>query len=294
MRIGNIAMLAAAFVCAAAAAFLSHAWLTSQTPSERVVAVQQAAPLPSRFIVVAARDLKSGDKLNAETLRLMPWASETLPKGTFASVDALLKGGQERMVSVAMLENEPVFDQKLAGSAQSLLAGRLTENMNAVTIRVNDVAGVAGFVQPEDRVDVFMTTGGGNNGESPSAPQGDRPSVAVLLQNVRVLAIDQASERKGQASPPKAVTLEVTTQDAQKLLLAGTIGQLSLALRRSNGVASGEPRPVAMDDLLARQPMGAAPAEKPGQVIGVTRAADRKEYMVQPESSKTRRSEAMR
>jgi pilus assembly protein CpaB len=116
----------------------------------------------------------------------------------------------------------------------------------------------------------------------------------VLLQNVRVLAIDQASERKGQASPPKAVTLEVTTQDAQKLLLAGTIGQLSLALRRSNGVAGSEPRPIAMEDLIARQSAAQGAPAKTGQVIGVTRAAERKEYMVQPDPPKSRRFEAMR
>jgi pilus assembly protein CpaB len=293
MRIGNVTMLIAALICAAAAALLSRAWLMGQASSERVVTVRENTLPITRSIVVAARDLRSGERLKADTLRLMPWAGETLPKGTFASIDALLKA-QERIVAVAMSENEPVLEQKLIGSAQSLLAGKLTESMNAVTIRVNDVAGVAGFVQPEDRVDVFMTTGGGGPGESVARPE-EKPTVAVLLQNVRVLAIDQVSERKGQASPPKAVTLEVTTQDAQKLVLAGTVGQLSLALRRSNGVAGSEPRPIAMDDLLARRAAEqATPAAKPGQVIGVTRAAERKEYMVQPDSAKNRRSEAMR
>jgi pilus assembly protein CpaB len=294
MRMGNMTMLIAAFVCAAAAALLSRAWLMGQAGTERVVNVQQTtSAMPMRSIVVAARDLKSGDKLNAETLRLMSWPGETLPRGAFTSVEAMFRSGQDRLLISAVAENEPVLEQKLAGSAQSLLAGKLMDNMNAVTIRVNDVAGVAGFVQPEDRVDVFMISGGGTTGESPQ-PSSDKTSVAVLLQNVRVLAIDQASERKGQASPPKAVTLEVTTQDAQKLLLAGTIGQLSLALRRSNGVASSEPRPIAMEDLIARQSAAQGVPAKPGQVIGVTRAAERKEYMVQPDSAKNRRSEAMR
>jgi pilus assembly protein CpaB len=292
MRISNIAMLIAALVCATAAALLARAWLKDQAGGGRVATAvqQQQAPMPAtRFIVVAARDLKSGDKLNPEMLRLTPWSGDTVPKGAFLSVEPLVKAGQERTVLASVSENEPVLEQKLSGSGLSALAAKLADSMNAVTIRVNDVAGVAGFVQPDDRVDVFMTTGG-RAADGP-AMTAEKPSVVVLLQNVRVLAIDQAAERKGQASPPKAVTLEVNTEDAQKLVLAGTIGQLSLALRRFNGAAESETRPIAMDDLVAK--ISGQPT-KTGQVIGVTRAAERQEYTVQPEPSKLRRSEAAR
>jgi pilus assembly protein CpaB len=116
----------------------------------------------------------------------------------------------------------------------------------------------------------------------------------VLLQNVRVLATDQATQRKTQASPPKAVTLEVNTEDAQKLVLAGTIGQLSLALRRLDGAADGGTRAIALDDLMSSGSDTAAPSGRAGQVIGVTRAVERKEYTVQPDPQKSRRSEASR
>jgi pilus assembly protein CpaB len=291
MRISNITMLIAALVCATAAALLARAWLKDQAGGGRVAtAVQQQAAVPAtRSIVVAAHDLKSGDKLNADMLRTTPWSGDTVPKGAFLSIEPLIKPGQERTVLASVSENEPILEQKLSGSGLSALAAKLADSMNAVTIRVNDVAGVAGFVQPDDRVDVFMTTGGkATDGPALTA---DKPSVVVLLQNVRVLAIDQVAERKGQASPPKAVTLEVNTEDAQKLVLAGTIGQLSLALRRFNGAAEGETRPIAMEDLVAK--ISGQPG-KSGQVIGVTRAAERQEYTVQPEPSKLRRSEAQR
>jgi pilus assembly protein CpaB len=294
MRIGNVTMLIAALVCATAAALLSRSWLVGQAGKERVITVQSETPQQEvRSIVVAARDIRSGEKLENGMFRLMSWPGESVPKGAFTTVQALLKASQDRVLTVAVSESEPILEQKFAGAAQSQLAGRLGENTKAIAIRVNDVAGVAGLVQPEDRVDVFLTTGG-TAGEG--AASAEKPSVAVLLQNVRVLAIDQAMERerKGERGSPKSVTLEVNTQDAQKLVLAGMIGQLSLALRRSNGVAGSEPRPIAMEDLLARQPTIQAPTGKPGQVIGVTRAAERQEYTVQPDQPKSRRSEVVR
>ena len=293
MRIGNITMLVAALICAAAAALLSRAWLRDQAGGERVLATspQEAAPPTTRTIVVAARDLKYGDKLNADSLRLISWSGDTVPRGAFLSMEPLVKPGQERTVLASIAENEPLLEQKLSAAGQGTLAGKLAESMNAITIRVNDVAGVAGFVQPDDRVDVFMITGGRSAGDMPTIEE--KRSVVVLLQNVRVLAIDQAAERKGQASPPKAVTLEVTTEDAQKLVLAGSIGQLSLALRRFDDGAEGKTRTIAIEDLLAKQQVAPA-ANKPGQVIGVIRGAERKEYTVQSDPPKTRRSEAAR
>jgi pilus assembly protein CpaB len=291
MRISNITMLFAALICAAAAALLSRAWLKGQAGGERVLATtQQEAPrAATRSIVVAARELKYGERLKADMVRLMPWQGDTLPKGAFLTEEPLIQKGQERVVLSAIAEDEPVLETKLSGSAQGALAAKLADSMNAVTIRVNDVAGVAGFVQPDDRVDVFLTMSGRAN-DDPA--QATKASVVVLMQNVRVLATDQATQRKNQASPPKAVTLEVNTEDAQKLVLAGTIGQLSLALRRTGGATEGETRPIALDDLLNRP--AEAPQGKAASVVGVTRAVERREYSVQPDTAKNRRPETAR
>jgi pilus assembly protein CpaB len=292
MRISNITMLFAALICAAAAALLSRAWLKGQAGGERVLApTQQEAPrAATRSIVVAARELKYGERLKADMIRLMPWQGDTVPKGAFLTEEPLIQKGQERVVLSAIAEDEPVLETKLSGSAQGALAAKLADSMNAVTIRVNDVAGVAGFVQPDDRVDVFLTMNGRAN-DDPA--QATKTSVVVLMQHVRVLATDQATQRKNQASPPKAVTLEVNTEDAQKLVLAGTIGQLSLALRRMGGATEGETRPIALDDLLMNRP-AEAPQGKAASVVGVTRAVERREYSVQPDTAKNRRPEAAR
>ena len=278
MRMSNVVMLAIAIVCAAAAAFFTRVLLVNQQAPADAVAAS-----PSRAIVVAARDLKYGDKLNAEGLKVVAWSGDSTPKGAFPTKEAALGPSGSRVVLASVAENEPVLEQKLLGTGSpNALSARLTENMKAVTIRVNDVAGVAGFVQPEDRVDVFLTYGGKTANEA--APRG-ASSVVVLLQNVRVLAIDQVTQRKDQASPPKAVTLEVNIKDAQKLVLAGSVGDLSLALKR---IASGHDPQVTgtieLGDLIDAEKSSQAGKAKPsGPVIGVTRSVERKEYQVLPE-----------
>jgi pilus assembly protein CpaB len=109
--------------------------------------------------------------------------------------------------------------------------------------------------------------------------------VVVLLQNVRVLAIDQVTQRKDLASPPKAVTLEVNIEDAQKLVLAGTVGELSLALKRiAAGADSQVTGTIEIEDLIDADRRVLAGKPKPtGPVIGVTRSVERKEYQVLPE-----------
>jgi pilus assembly protein CpaB len=279
MRMNNIVMLVIALVCAALAAILSQVRLASQSTKP----VQQIGS--SRSVVVAARDLKPGDKLQPNMLKLVPWPGDTVPKGAFLNTETALGKDTTRTVVVAVSENEPLLEQKISTSLSNGLVARLSDSMNAVTIRVNDVAGVAGFVGPGDNVDVFLTY---NDKVTDAGPTGNKAGIVVLLQNVRVMAVDQVTERKALTSPPKAVTLEVNTEDAQKLILASSIGQLSLALKR---LADGkEPtRAINAGDFLPSQG-----GQKPGTVdtgnsgtsgatVGVTRATERKEYRVQPD-----------
>ncbi len=281
MRMSNVLMIAVAVVCALVAALLSRAWLVSQTaraPSE----IEQAAQ-PKQSIVIAAKDLKYGEKITTESVMLVPWAGDILPRGAYTSLSDMLHGGS-RVVLRDMGQGEPVLATKLVGGENdNTLPGRLQENMKAVTIRVNDVAGVAGFVQPEDRVDVFLTySEAGQNENARSASS----SVVVLLQNVRVLAVDQATARADQPTPANAVTLEVNTYEAQKLTLAGSIGNLSLALNRLGSAAAVEDSsPIGFDDLVNRSQIvtggvpGAGP-ENRGPVVTVTRSVKRENYNV--------------
>ena len=129
------------------------------------------------------------------------------------------------MVLAAIETNEPVLALKVTGPGQrATLSALVGPGMKAVTIRVNDVEGVGGFVLPGDRVDVVLT----RQIEKGSA------STDVVLQNVRVLAVDQsADERAAKAAVAKSVTLEVSTVEAQKVWLASSVGSLSLLLRKA-------------------------------------------------------------
>ncbi len=282
MRLSNVVMIGIALICALSAALLARVWLVSQ--SSRAPSDTEAVVVtPARAIVVAARDLKYGDKLNAESLKLVPWPGDSAPKGAFPTKEAALGPSGSRVVLVNVGANEPILEHKLVGGeSANALSAKLSPNMKAVTIRVNDVAGVAGFVQPEDRVDVFLTYGGRSNNETAAKATS---SVVVLLQNIRVLAIDQVTQRKDQASPPKAVTLEVNIEDAQKLVLAGSVGELSLALQRIAGSADSQVTgTIEVDDLIDANKRALAGKPKPiGPVIGVTRSVERKEYQVLPE-----------
>jgi pilus assembly protein CpaB len=282
MRVNNVVMFGIALVCAAAAALLTRGWLISQSAQTPVV---QTTAVPTRSITVAARDLKYGEKLTADAVKSIAWPTDSVPKGAFTSTETLL-GGEGRTVLIAMSQGEPVLEHKLlGGNAASTLSGKLSENMKAVTIRVNDVAGVAGFVQPDDRVDVFLTYGGQVSNESPAKVSS---SVVVLLQNMRVLAVDQVTQRKDQPTPAKAVTLEATTEDAQKLILAGRVGELSLALNRIAEQGGRETtEAIAFDDLLAAEKNPAGKKASPGgPVVTVTRSVERKDYQVPSDKGK--------
>lgn len=278
MRMSHVVMFVAALFCAATAAFFTRTWLVSQ--SAQAPANVETAAKPSRSIVVAARDLKYAETLTSEDLKLVSWPGDAMPKGAFISTEALLGPAGSRTVTRDMTQGEPILSNKLLGGGSSnRIPEALPPGMKAVTIRVNDIAGVAGFVQPEDRVDVFLTYGDKSGTETSTQISS---SVVVLLQNIRVLAIDQTTERKETPTPAKAVTLEVSTQDAQKLTLAGNVGNLSLALNRIEPPVGPElVGTVQFHDLTDPGP-GQVEAPKPGgPVVTITRSTDRKNYQVQ-------------
>jgi pilus assembly protein CpaB len=227
MRANTFVMLGLAVVFGVAAVFVSNIWLGNRSPDSGSAL---AGARPENTIVVAAVPLRFGDRLTPENTREIPWTASAVPAGSFAVRGELLdtKDGDRQVLS-AIGANEPIIDWKITGPGQrATLSATLTEGMKAISIRVNDVLGVAGFVLPGDRVDILL-----------SRSQDDSAFVDVLLQDIKVLAIDQSTnDQSADATVAKAVTLEVDTRDAQKLTLAGTVGTLSLALREvaANGV----------------------------------------------------------
>jgi pilus assembly protein CpaB len=144
--------------------------------------------------------------------------------------------------------------------------------MKAVTIRVNDVEGVGGFVLPGDRVDVVLTR------------QLDKGSATteVVLQDTRVLAVDQsADERTAKPTVAKSVTLEVDTVDAQKVWLASSVGSLSLLLRKAGETAQTKTRKITLQDLGTNDVAGDKGATT---TVSVTRASTKQDYTVPVEN----------
>jgi pilus assembly protein CpaB len=242
VRSSTIVMIGFAVLFGLLAVFIAQAWLNSQAEMRARSLESQKKPIATQSIVVAAKPLRYGVELTAPALREVAWPQGVLPAGAFATIAEVLSGGK-RVVLTAIEPNEPLLSVKITGPGQrATLSALVAPGMKAVTIRVNDVEGVGGFVLPGDHVDVALTR----------QLDKENGSNQVVLQDVRVLAIDQvADERVAQPAVAKSVTLEVDAVGAQKLALAGTIGTLSLMLRKA-GEASGEkPLQVTIKDLFS-------------------------------------------
>lgn len=265
MRASTIVMIGFAVLFGLLAVFIAQSWLNSQAEMRMKSLEAQKKPVATQTIVVAAKPLRYGMELSAPMLREIAWSEEAMPTGAFSSISDLLKGGK-RVVLSAIEQNEPVLAVKVTGSGQrATLSSLVKDGMKAVTIRVNDVEGVGGFVLPGDRVDVVMTRQIDKN----------EASTEVVLQNTRVLAIDQvADERADKPTVAKAVTLEVSTGGAQKLWLAASVGNLSLLLRKAGETGAESTRRVTLSDLNGEG------SETNVKKIVVTRGTDRQEYTV--------------
>jgi pilus assembly protein CpaB len=190
-------------------------------------APRKPAGVEATALVVAAKPIEVGETITADRLKLQAWPAGAVPEGAFASV-ALLTDGKPRVALRPIAANEPILAARVSGpGGRATLSAMITPGKRAVTIRVNDVFGVAGFVLPGDFVDVLITRAEGDRYGSANTMRTD-----TLLEAVRVLAVDQtASENKNEPVVAKAATIEVGPEQAQKLALAAQVGTLSLALR---------------------------------------------------------------
>lgn len=282
MRPSSLIMLAVALVFGVSAAFLAKFWLENQVPEPQIAQTKPA--VETATVVVATGPLRFGTRLTSAHLREVEWPAGAIPQGAYAKTRQLINGKGKRVVLSAIAENEPVLQWKITGPGQrASLSALIGEDKKAVAVRVNDVLGVAGFVLPGERVDVLLTrTEVREVGETAQARSA---FTDVLLEDVRVLAVDQlADDRIEKPSVVKAVTIEVDSVQAQKLALAATVGQLSLALRSagSTDVASG--RRISLIDLGRRPASSTRKAGRlsanPTAVVAITRAGERSVYNV--------------
>ncbi len=181
----------------------------------------------SRSLVAANTSIPMSTQITADQLSLVYLPADATPDGAFTSIDKLV--GRVTMVSIG--PREPITELKLApeGSAAGL-AAMISEGARAMTVKVDDVVGVAGFVLPGAWVDIVAVIDPSEQGSS----QG--PTSKIVLQHIKVLASDRNIEKQetGETTMTvKAVTLEVTPEQAEKLALAATEGKLQLVLRNS-------------------------------------------------------------
>lgn len=232
------------------AAVGAYDWISSMADANRRPAVAEGPALNLTTIVVAKEEMGFGTVLTRANLTTTEWPTENVPKGAFHAIDDIFREQETRTVLEAMQGKEPVLRGKITGPGQrASLSTMLRAGMKAVSVRVDDVVGVGGFVLPGDYVDVFVTFGKRNSEEK--TDHAFQPYTDLLLQRLRVLAIDQSADpRQEGAKLVRTVTLEATQVDAQKITLASNIGNLSLALRE-HGVASSAiaQRRVTAEDL---------------------------------------------
>jgi pilus assembly protein CpaB len=204
---------------------------------------QQAYQGATTKVAVAQVPLAYGTQITPENVRFVDYPNGSIPPGAFTNQAQLLPAGQKRVALMPISVNEPILTGKISGVGQGAsIASLLPDGMRAASVRINDVSGVSGFIQPNDSVDVLITR---------TMPEPANTQVTdVLLQNVRVMAIDQQQKNAdGTPKVAKTATLEVSPLDAQKLALAQDVGTLSLVLRKPGEQNNPVVETVSMNDL---------------------------------------------
>ncbi|MCO4860568.1 Flp pilus assembly protein CpaB [Cupriavidus sp. WGlv3] len=239
-----ILMLLVALVAGAAAVVSASRWLVQQSSGS----VKQ--------VVVAANDLNLGQPLNGGQLRMVSWPAGSVPPGAFTDLKAL----EGRVVRTSLQRGEPVLDAKLAPiGTKGGLSAVINDGKRAITVRVNDVVGVAGFALPGNYVDVIVNT-------NEEAKSNQNSSISkIVLEKILVLAVaQQVSRDETQPKVVNAVTLEVSPDQAEKLDVARSVGTLSLVLRNQMDVADISTGGATKGTLLGKAP------EAPPKVVTKT------------------------
>src|SRR5215475_7083311 len=194
MRSNNLVVLVVAIILGGIAAVLARNWLANHA---------RLTQGDVGTIVVAASPIAFGTELTKENTKVIPWSTASLPEGAFATKDDLLQGGR-RMALALIARNEPILGGKISAPNQpATLSTVLTPGRRAVTVRVDDVRGVAGFIEPGDLVDVVLIRTEADSSSNQSYSD-------IIMQAAKVLAIDQITgERTDKPTIAKAVTLEV-------------------------------------------------------------------------------------
>lgn len=204
----------------------------------------------SQAVVVAAKELPVGTLLGPGDVRIAAWPAKNPVAGAFGSADAVLGRG----LLTAVAENEPITETKLASrEAGAGLAPTIPLGMRAISVKVNEVVGVAGFVVPGTHVDILATVN-----------RQDDTTTRTVVSNLQVLAAgtryDQAEAKGGKPIPSTVVTLLATPEDAERVTLASLDGRLQLVLRNPLDIVATSTPGVRLTALMG--PPAQPPVEK--------------------------------
>jgi pilus assembly protein CpaB len=223
---------------------------------------ERRVEIATKFAVVAAAELPVGTLLTRDSVKLVAWPAQTPLQGGFSNVDEVVNRG----LIATVVENEPLSESKLAAKdAGAGLPPSITPGMRAISVKVNEVIGVAGFVVPGTRVDVVTIISGQSRDDTISR---------VVVSNVQVLSAgtrydQEAAKKEGQAIRSTVVTLMVSPVDAERVALAQAEGQLMLTLRNPLDVEPSDTQGARKSALFA----GTAPAPAPAPARGPARRA---------------------
>src|SRR5262245_36616456 len=212
----------------------------------------------SYYVAVAAKPLPVGTMIRQSDVKLVAWPAASPVAGGYSKIEEV----ENRGLVASVVENEPLTSTKLASlEAGAGLPPTIAAGMRAISVKVNEVIGVAGFVVPGTRVDLVVTLG-----------RNDTESVSrVIVSNAQVLTAgtkyDQEQAKDGKPMPTTVVTLLVTPSDAERIALASTEGSIMLALRNPLDSTQAEPKGTLLDSLLA--------APEPPPVIRVAKGVPR-------------------
>ena len=231
-------VMALALLSGLAAAWLALNYL--RQPENPIRSVEPSAT----EVVVAARDLSLGTILTAEDVKVASWPGGLLPEGYSASVEEVLGRG----VITNVVLNEPLISSKIAvKEAGGGLPIVIPEGMRGISVRVDDVISIAGFVLPGNRVDVLVTIDSGG--------QSDNPVTKVILQNMAVLTSGQVIQQgvNGEPIQVTVITMLATPEEAEQLVLAATRGRIQLALRNTLDLDSVSTEGARLNNLVPAQ-----------------------------------------
>ena len=244
MRLVTIASLGVSAVLGLGALFVAKIALPNAAAARSPGAVREVQGAP---LVVAARAIKYGEKLDAGMLSVIKVPANAVPVGAYATVAAALAAdhGGAPVALFPMSQREAVLPTKVSGpGSRPSVAAEVADGMRAYSIKIDDATGVGGLALPGDRVDVVLM-----RDLTPDGPQRSYISY-VVIQNARLLGVDlNADPTSNKPASPDTATLEVSIEDSQKLSMAATLGTLSLALRRNGEAQIAEAVPLRTGDV---------------------------------------------